>query len=189
MKRRHYLGVSTAAMAGLVGCMGDPEYTITDVAAADTTGPLTFEVEPVETAVTVDSPGSLAVTVRNDGEEAVEISNTGVWPFGILGLIPSDGSQLRTLLLADSYAETDRVEVTANSTGTDNTRLVRSLAAGESVTEQYRVHGNRLSGGGTYSLDDYFQDALLSYRTDDTGSWSELSPEVSVTVAERSLLP
>ncbi len=188
MKRRHYLGAATATMAGLAGCMGDPEYTITSISSADRAGPLGFDVEIADSAITVDSPGSLDVRLRNDGETAVEIRNTGVWPFGILALIPPDENGMRTLLLTDQYAETDHVEVTANSAGTDNTRLVRSLAAGESVTERYRIHGKRLRGSATYSLGDYFEDTLLSYRTGDSGSWSELHPEVSVTVAERSLL-
>ena len=190
MKRRHYLGATTTAMlGGLAGCMGDPEYTITSVSSVDTAGPLTFDVEIADSAITVDSPGSLDVRLRNDGETAVEIRNTGVWPFGILALIPPDENGMRTLLLTDQYAETDHVEVTANSTGTDNTRLVRTLAAGESVTERYRIHGKRLRGNATYSLGDYFEDVLISYRTGDSGTWSELHPEVSVTIAERSLLP
>jgi len=189
MKRRHYLGAATATMAGLAGCMGDPEYTIASVSSADTAGPLGFDVEIADSDITVDSPGSLDVRLRNDSETAVEIRNTGVWPFRILALIPPDENGMRTLLLTDQYAETDHVEVTANSTGTDNTQLVRSLAAGKSVTERYRVHGKRLRGSATYSLGDYFGDTLLSYRTGDSGSWSELHPEVSVTVAERSLLP
>jgi hypothetical protein len=188
MNRRHYLGVATATIAGLAGCMGDSEYTITDIGTSGMAGPLDYDIEAVDTAVTVDSPGSLDVTVRNGSETAVEISNIGVWPFGILALVPAKEHTFKTLLLTDGYDETDHVEVTANSTRTDNTRLVRSLAASESVTRRYFVHGNRLSGSGTYTLGDYFDGPLLSYRTDDTGSWIERNPTVSVTIAERSLL-
>ena len=188
MNRRHYLAVATATMAGLAGCMGDPEYTITDIGASDMAGPLDFDIEAVDRAVTVDSPGSIDVTVRNGSETSVEISNIGVWPLGILALIPAKENTFKTLLLTDGYDETDHVDVTVNSTRTDNTPLVRSLAASESVTRRYFVQGNRLSGSGRYTLGDYFDHPLLSYRTDDTGSWIERNPTVSVTIAERSLL-
>ena len=189
MNRRQYLGVATATMAGLAGCMGDPEYTITDIGVSNMAGPLDYDIEAVDTAVTVDSPGSLDMTVRNSSQTAVEISNIGVWPFGILALMPAKENKFKTLLLTDGYDETDHVEVTTNSTRTDNTRLVRSLAASEAVTRRYFVQGNRLSGSGTYTLGDYFDGPLLSYRTDDTDSWSERNPTVSVTITERSLLP
>jgi len=186
VKRRHVLGATTATLAGVAGCLGDTEYSITSVSPAETAGPLTFEVSAVDTGITVDSPGSLDLTLRNDGEEAVELRTPGVWPFGMVALIPTDRSGSETLLLTDGYAETDRIEVSANSAHQDNTPIVRALAAGESVTERYVVDGMRLHGGGTYVLDGYFEDGLCSYRTGD--EWSELRPEVSVTIAERSLL-
>lgn len=189
MKRRHYVGATTATLAGLAGCLGDTEYSIASVSAADTVGPLVFEVEPVKTTITVDSPGSLNLTLRNDGPNAVDIRNTGVWPFGVAALYQTEGSESRTLLLTDQYTQTDRVEVTANSTTRDNTPLVRSLDAGESVTEQYIVHGNRLYGSGTYALGGFHEAILFSYRTDNSDGWSEFRPEVSVRFSERSLLP
>ena len=64
-------------------------------------------------------------------------------------------------------SETDSVEVTANSARRSETPVVRSLAAGESVTERYVVQGNRLSDSGTYRLDGYFEDILFSYSTGD----------------------
>ncbi|MFD1643646.1 hypothetical protein [Halohasta litorea] len=188
MKRRHYLGVTTATLGGLAGCLGDPEYSIESVSPTETAGALAFEVAAVDTAITVDSPGSLDLTLRNDGEEAVELRTPGVWPFGMVALVPTDGSEFRTLLLTDGYAETDRIEVTANSAHQDNTPIVRALAASESVTERYVVDGKRLQGDGTYVLDGYFEDGLCSYRTGDS-EWSEFRSRVSVTVSERALLP
>ena len=187
MKRRHYLGATTATLAGLAGCLGDPEYSIVSVSGPETAGPLVFEVAVVDAGITVDSPGSLALTLRNDSAEAVELRTPGVWPFGMVALISTDDSEWRTLLLTDSYAETDRIEVTANSAHQDNAPIVRTLAAGESVTERYVVDGTRFQGDGTYVLDGYFEDGLCSYRTGDS-EWSELRPEVSVTIAERTLL-
>jgi len=188
MNRRHYLGATTATLAGLAGCLGDPEYSIASVSGPETAGSPAFEVTVADAGITVDSPGSLALTLRNDGEEAVEIRTPGVWPFGMVALISTDDSEWRTLLLTDGYAETDRIEVTANSVNQNNTPIVRALAAGESVTERYVVDGKRLQGDGTYVLDGYFKDGLCSYRTGD-GEWSVLRPEVSVTVSKRALLP
>ena len=190
MKRRQYLGLATATVASLAGCLGDTEYTITDISVASATGPLALEVALVDAAATVDSSAPLDITLRNDGTEAVSVRNTGVWPLGVLALAPSgERGPVRVLLLSDQYAKTDRVEVTANSTRNDNEPIVRRLSAGESVTERYEIHGDRLYGSGTYTLRGYFDEVPLSYRTGDTEDWTEFYPEVSVAVAEMSPLP
>ncbi|MBV0903017.1 hypothetical protein [Haloarcula salina] len=190
MRRRRYLSVASAALVGLSGCLGDPEYTVIDVTVPETPGTLTLDVEPVDTSVTVDSPARLSFTLRNDGDSALSVRTTGVWPFGLLALaLPRERGPERILLLSDRYAESDHVQVSRNSVGNDNEPLVRQLTAGESVSRRYEIHGDRLYGAGTYTLRGYFEPVPLSYRSVESTDWTAFRPEVTVRVGERSLLP
>jgi hypothetical protein len=190
MKRRHFLGVATASMAGLAGCMGNTEYTVTDVSVADSAGPLALDLDLVDAAATVDSPARLDVTLRNDDDEDISIRNTGVWPLGLLALAQSgERGRGKILLRSDQYGETDRVEVAANGIRTDNAPIVRPLNAGQSVTNQYEIHGNRLYSPGTHTLRGYFEEVPLFYRVGNAEEWTEFYPEATITVEERSLLP
>ncbi|WP_424005269.1 hypothetical protein ACOZ4I_17955 (plasmid) [Haloarcula salina] len=190
MRRRRYLGVASAALVGLSGCLGDAEYTVSEVSAPETQGPLTLGVELVDSSVTVDSPARLSFTLRNDGGGALSVRTTGVWPFGLLALAPPDDrGPEKILLLSDQYAESDHVEVSRNSVGNDNEPLVRQLTPGESVSRQYEIHGDRLYGAGPYTLRGYFEPVVLSYQSPGDTDWTAFRPAVTVTVRERSLLP
>lgn len=190
MRRRRCLGLTAATLAGLAGCMGDTEYTVTDVSVGDAAGPLALDVALVDAAATVDSSARLDVTLRNESDAAVTVRNTGVWPLGLLALAPPGArEEIEVLLLSDQYAETDRVEVTANSTGSDNEPITRPIDAGESVTVQYEIQGDRLRGSGTYTLRGYFEAVPLSYRATGDEDWTAFHPKVTVTLATRSPLP
>lgn len=190
MRRRRVLGLATATMAGLAGCLGDTEFTVTDVAVGETSAPLALDVAVEDAGVTVDSPAVLAMSLRNDGSETLSVRATGVWPFGLLALDRRDETgRSSVLLLSDQYANAEHVEVTANSAHSDNEPLVRRLDAGESVSRQYEVHGERVVRPGDYSLQGYFEPVVLQYRPDERADWAAFEPDVTVTIAERSLLP
>lgn len=190
MRRRHYLGLATATVASLAGCMGSTEYTITNVTVGDTTGPLSLDLTIADAAATIDSSARLDVTLRNAGDKAVSVRNTGIWPLGLLGLAPSgERGPRRLLLMSDQYAKTDRVEVSATGARGDDESLVRSLDADKSITEQYDVQGDRLSGPGTYTLRGFFDETPLTYRTGNAEDWIEFYPKVTIDIEKRSLLP
>ena len=88
MKRRTLLGVTTASMVSLTGCLGTTEYTITGVQAEATT-PLGISVEIVEPNAVIEHPAQLSFTVTNKQDSPIKIRNTGIWPFGLLELVPS----------------------------------------------------------------------------------------------------
>ncbi|NLV11259.1 hypothetical protein ACAH01_05875 [Halomicrobium sp. HM KBTZ05] len=189
MNRRRYLGLATAAMSGLAGCLADTEYTVSAVAVDDIAAPLALDVTPVDRSVTVDSPGTLALTLRNTSEKPIEIRTTGVWPFGMLGLAPpGEHGPDAILLLSDQYEETDRVEATASSAHLDNTPITDTLDGGESVSAQYEIHGERVVDTGTHTLRGFFDAVPLSYRDPDADGWTQYHPDVTVDLSKQSLL-
>ncbi|WP_058994754.1 hypothetical protein [Haloarcula sp. CBA1127] len=190
MNRRQYLAVSTAALSGLAGCLGEPEYTISSVETGDDSHPLALDVTAVDRNIAIESPGRLDITLRNTGTQDVIIKNTGVWPLGVLGL-DSGGESVSAdiLLLADEYAEADTVEVRPNGASKDNAPLTGTLAAAESIQRQYELDGRRVSSAGAYTLQGYFDEVPLSYRTGENADWVAYHPSVTVTLTEQSALP
>ncbi|AAV46567.1 unknown [Haloarcula marismortui ATCC 43049] len=190
MNRRRYLTVSTAALSGLAGCLGDPEYTISSVETEDDSHPLGLDVTPVDREITIESPGQLNIALRNTGTQDVIIKNTGVWPLGVLGLaLAGESVSADILLLADEYTEADTVEVRPSGASKDGTPLTGTLAAAESIERQYELNGRRVSGAGTYTLQGYFDEVPLSYRTGEDADWVAYHPSVTVTLTEQSVLP
>ncbi|EMA32681.1 hypothetical protein [Haloarcula japonica] len=190
MNRRQYLAVSTAALSGLAGCLGDPEYTISSVETDDDSHPLALDVATVDRNVVIESPGRLNITLRNTGTQDVIIKNTGVWPLGVLGLVPADESETAgTLLVTDEYEQSNTVEVRPNGASKDNAPLTGTLAAGESIQRQYELIGRRIPRAGTYTLQGYFDEVPLSYRTGENADWVAYHPSVTVTLTEQSVLP
>ncbi|QHS16166.1 hypothetical protein GWK26_02805 [haloarchaeon 3A1-DGR] len=190
MNRRQYLLTSTAALAGLSGCLGETEYTVTDVSIAHTTAPLSLEVVASDAGITVDSPGVLDVRLHNTSETSIDVRSTGTWPFGLLALDPPTERDSGTvLLLSDHYADSEHVEVGENSVWTDNETISRSVDAGASVTERYEIHGDRIYRAGDHTLRGYFEPVFLSYRSGETEEWVPFRSEVVVTITKRSLLP
>ncbi|EMA17123.1 MULTISPECIES: hypothetical protein [Haloarcula] len=189
MNRRQYLAVSTAALSGLAGCLGDTEYTISSVETEDGSHPLALDVTPADRAIEIESPGRLDITLRNTGTQDLRIKNTGVWPLGVLGLVSAgDSGSLDVLLLTDEYAEVDTVEIRPNGANKDNAPLTGTLEAGESIERQYELIGRRVSGAGTYTLQGYFDEVPLSYRTGENTDWVAYHPTVTVTLTEQSVL-
>ncbi|WP_434531079.1 hypothetical protein ACODNH_05645 [Haloarcula sp. NS06] len=189
MNRRQYLAVSTAALSGLAGCLGDTEYTISSVETEDDSHPLALDVTAVDRNIAIESPGRLDITLRNTGTQGVIIKNTGTWPLGVLGLTPAGESRISDILLVtDEYAEADTVEIQPNGASKDNAPLTGTLAATESIERQYELDGRRVSAAGTYTLQGYFDAVPLSYRTDENADWVAYRPSVTVTLTEQSVL-
>jgi hypothetical protein len=189
MNRRQYLTVSTAALSGLAGCLGDTEYTISSVETEGDSHPLALDVTVADRNIAIESPGRLDITLRNTGTQDVSIKNTGVWPLGVLGLVPADESGSPAILLStDKYEKADTVEIQPTGASKDNTPLTGTLAAAESIERQYELDGQRVLAAGTYSLQGYFDAVPLSYRTGEGTDWVTYHPTVTVTLTEQSVL-
>ena len=190
MNRRQYLAVSTAALSGLAGCLGDAEYTISSVETGDDPHPLALDVAPIDRDIAIESPGQLNITLRNTGKQDLIIKNTGVWPLGMIGLGLADESvSADILVVTDAYAQSNAVEVRPNEASKDGDPLTGTLAAAESIQRQYELIGRRIPGAGTYTLQGYFDEVPLSYRTGENADWVAYHPSVTVTLTEQSVLP
>ncbi|EMA06655.1 hypothetical protein SAMN05443574_10579 [Haloarcula vallismortis] len=189
MNRRQYLTVSTAALSGLAGCLGDTEYTISSVETEGDSHPLALDVTVADRNIAIESPGQLDITLRNTGTQDVMIKNTGVWPLGVLGLVPADASEsVAILLLTDEYEKASTVEIQPNGASRSNDPHTGTLGADESIERQYELDGQRVSDAGTYTLQGYFDAVPLSYRTGEDADWVAYHPSVTVTLTEQSVL-
>ncbi|WP_049985212.1 hypothetical protein [Halobellus rufus] len=191
MKRRTLLGITSASMVSLTGCLGATEYTITDVQTEATT-PLDISVAIVEPDAVIEHPAQLAFTVTNKQEEPIEIRNTGIWPFGLLELVPSLDTQDAgpgTILWTDRYEESRYVDAeTRQNYGVESTPLVRTLDPDETVEETYDVHGDDVIQTGTMYVRGRFEPPILEYTTEHTEGWNSFSPEITVEIAGQSLI-
>jgi hypothetical protein len=178
-------------MVSLTGCLGATEYTITDV-KAETTTPLGISIEIVEPNAVIEHPAQMAFSVTNKQESPIDIRNTGIWPFGLLELVPSldtqDGGS-GTILWTDRYEESRYVDAESRqSYGVESTPLVRTLDAGETVTETYDVHGSDIIETGTMYVRGRFEPPILGYTTEENEGWDSFSPEITVKLGEQSLI-
>ena len=190
MNRRQYLAVSTTALSGLAGCLGDTEYTISGVETEDDSHPLGLDVTPIDREIAIENPGRLNITLRNTGTQDVMIQNTGVWPLGMVGLtIADESASADILLLTDAYEQSNAVEVRPNGASKDGDPLTGTLAAAESIERQYELIGRRIPDAGTYTLQGYYDAVPLSYRTGENADWVAYHPSVTVTLTEQPVLP
>lgn len=196
MRRRAYLAGAAGVLAGLAGCIGgETEYRVTDVSGASSTDhPLSLDVAVESPSITVDGPAGLSFTLRNGGDDAVAVRNTGVWPLGVLAVeTETEHGPADSRLLSDRYDETDRVDVKPNGMSRSGEPLVRPVAAGESLTERYVLHGDGLLRDGTYRVRGRFEEYILQYGAPGTdpesGGWTDFAPEVTVTLEAQSVLP
>jgi len=189
MNRRRYLAVSTAVLSGLAGCLGDTEYTISSVETEADSHPLALDVTVIDRGIAIESPGRLDITLRNTGTQDVTIKNTGVWPLGMLGLtLAGESVSADILLLTDAYEQSNAVEVRPNGARKDSDPITGTLATAESIQRQYELIGRRVATAGTYTLQGYFDDVPLSYRTGEDTDWVAYHPTVTVTLTEQSVL-
>ncbi|MFC6875444.1 hypothetical protein [Halobellus marinus] len=191
MKRRTLLGVTTASMVSLTGCLGTTEYTITDV-QTETTTPLGISVQIVEPNAVIEHPAQLAFTVTNKQDSPIEIRNTGIWPFGLLELVPSLDTQDAgpgTILWTNRYEESRYVDAeTRQNYGVESTPLVRTLGPDETVEETYDIHGADIIQTGTMFVQGRFEPPILEYTTEHNEDWDSLLPEITVELSKKSLI-
>lgn len=190
MRRRTLLGAAGASMVGLAGCLGETEYTVTDVRVDEASGPVGLAVDVAEPDAVVEHPASLEFTVSNPLDSPVRVRNTGIWPLGLLELVPSlDAEEAGgTILWTSRYEESQYVDAESRrSYGTESTPLVRTLDPGETAGETYEVHGDDLYETGTRYVRGKFEPPLLEYATEGEG-WESFLPEVRVTVEEKGPL-
>jgi len=171
IRRRTYLAGAAGALAGLAGCIGgETEYRVTGASGASPADhPLSLDVAVERPSITVDSPATLSFTLRNEGDDAVAVLNTGVWPLGVLAVeTETEHGPVDARLLSDRYGETDRVDVKPSGMSVSQEPLVRPIAAGDSVTEPYVLHGDGLSRTGSYRVRGKFEERILRYAAPGT---------------------
>jgi len=193
MRRRPFLGVAGTSLIGGAGCLGRPEYTVTDVSVDAGSVPFAFSVERTEPHAVVEHPATLTFSLSNEGERPLRIRNTGIWPFGLLELVASIDAEEAggTILWTDQYAESEEVDATSRRDyGATSTPLVRALDPGERVSETYELHGDSLGGTdtGVQFVRGEFDPPILEYAGDPRDDWEPFLPRVRVSIEEKGLL-
>lgn len=193
MRRRSVLGLTSASLLGLAGCLGATEYTVTGVSVGDVSAPFDFSVDIVDPNAVIEHPARIRVSLSNGGERPIQIRNTGIWPFGLLELVDSLGAEeaAGTILWTERYTESDEVDATSPSDyGASSTPLVRPLEPGERVSETYELHGDSLgvNDTGRQVIRGEFEPPILEYATSREGNWEAFLPEISVVLQEKSVI-
>lgn len=184
MRRRQYLAVVAASMAGLSGCLGESEYEITDVSVSTGSTPLSLELTVVDGEILINDPGALEITLQNQ-TSPLEIRSTGIWPTGVLRL-SKPSVQWKVLLRSEQYSQSDRIEMDETGISVSQDPLIRNVDPNESVTRQYTLHVGDLSESGQYVMSGYFDETILSYREPGKERWSTFLPDIGVTISEKS---
>jgi hypothetical protein len=193
MRRRSLLGVAGASLAGAAGCLGATEYTVTDVSVGDVSAPLALRVELTEPNAVVEHPATLTFSLSNERERPIRVRNTGIWPFGLLELVPSIDAEEAggTILWTERYAESDEVDATNHRDyGATSKPLVRSLDPGERVSDPYELHGDSLGvrDTGVQFVRGEFDPPIFEYAAGEGSDWEPFLPEVRVVIEEKRLL-
>jgi hypothetical protein len=191
MRRRTLLGVAGASIASLAGCLGATEYTVTDVRVSQSSAPVGLDVSITEPNAVIEHPARLDFTVTNQQNVPVRVRNTGIWPLGLLELVPSlDVKEAGgTLLWTSRYEESQYVDATSRSNyGTEDTPLVHTLEPGGTASETYELHGDDIRGEGTRYVRGEFEPPILDYSTQESEAWQSFLPEVTVTLEKTDLL-
>ncbi|MDS0222426.1 hypothetical protein NDI54_13850 [Haloarcula sp. S1AR25-5A] len=189
MRRRALLTTAGASMASLAGCLGDTEYTITDVAVT-ATAPFEFDVTVMEPDAVIEHPARLEFELRNRGERPLRVRNTGVWPFGLLKLVRSPDAEGPggTLLYTAQYETSQYVDIESRSDyGVESTPLVQALDSGQTVSETYELHGDGIRGAGTAYVRGEHESPIFEYRRDESEEWQPFSPDIEVTITTKQL--
>lgn len=191
MRRRSLLGVASASMVGLAGCLGATEYTVTNVQVDTSPAPVGLDIEVIEPNAVIEHPAQLEFTVTNRTDAPIRIRNTGIWPFGMLTLVPSldEPAIPRTLLWTSRYEESQYIDVESRrSYSTASTPLVRTLDPAATASETYELHGDERPGTGTKYVRGRFEPPILKYGMKDSEEWEAFLPEITVTIEKKGLL-
>lgn len=163
MKRRALLGTIGASMAGLAGCLGASEYTLSEPDVEQTDAPLRIDASLSGKDVTIDGPATLTLTLENTGEDPLQIRAMNLWPFGLPALRGTDDQEYsgQILLLSERYDEVDSVNVSVSggyrSVNTRSDPVSQVLEPNDSVSQEYTIRGDAIMMDGTYELRRYGQ--------------------------------
>jgi len=178
-------------MASLAGCLGATEYTVTDVQVGQTSAPVGLDVSITQSNAVIEHPARLEFTVTNQQNGPVRVRNTGIWPFGLLELVPSLETEKAggTLLWTSRYEESQYVDATSRSNyGTEDTPLVHILEPGGTASETYEIHGDDIRGAGTRYVRGAFEMPILEYLTEESEVWQSFLPELTITIEQTNLV-
>jgi hypothetical protein len=181
-------------MAGLAGCLGEAEYTVTDVRVGSASGPFGVDVSLVEPDAVIEHPARLDVAVTNQQSDPLRVRNTGIWPFGLLELVRSpdtDNPWPGTLLWTRRYEESQYIEAVAEDRSLDRVRstpLVRTLEPRATASETYELHGDDIDEAGTRYVRGRPDPPLLEYAGDGSDEWTSFLPEIEVELEGTDLL-
>jgi len=186
MRRRALLAAAGTSLASLSGCLGAPEYTITDVTVTST-APFEFDVTVVDPDAIVEHPAELEFEVRNESDRPLRVRNTGVWPFGLLQLVYSrEESAAGTILWTERYETSQYVDAENRSSyGVESTSLVRALDAGDAVSETYELHGDGVHEAGTAYVIGEFESPVFEYQRDGDDDWTAFTPTIEVAITTK----
>jgi hypothetical protein len=191
MRRRAVLAAAGASMTSLAGCLGASEYTITDVEVTSS-APFEFDVTITDPDAVIEHSARLEFELINRGDRPLRVRNTGVWPFGLLKLVPSLDTEVPgpgTLLWTEQYEASEHVDIESRRNyGTDSTSLVQALESGGRVRETYELHGDGISEAGTAYVRGEFEPPIFEYTRNSNDEWRSFSPEIAVTIATKRLL-
>ncbi|RQG96549.1 hypothetical protein [Natrarchaeobius chitinivorans] len=172
LRRRTLLGTVAASTATLAGCMADTEYTVVDASSDPVDdAPISFDLEVVDPAIRVDSPGVIELTVENVDDGPIELVSMGIRPFGTLELRaePEDHpGETWINLWSDEYEESPHVDVRPNGMRVDGEELVMTLFPDELISVPYEIPGEEVVRDATYELSGRLgDDHVLRYRRPD----------------------
>ncbi len=193
-KRRAFLAAAGASMASLAGCLGDPQYRVTDASVESSPGPLSLSVAIRDPNAVVQGPARFAFTLKNPTANPIEVLNHGVWPFGLLGLSSSanDNSEetVHTFLYSPTYAKSSHVHVNSDRSGMNENMddLIHALGGGEAKTVEYLLHGDDIPRKGTYYVVGGFNRPFLKYATKGN-DWKTFTPKVPIAIRVKKRLP
>jgi hypothetical protein len=191
MNRRTLLGVAGASLAGLSGCLGEPEYSVTDATVDAPSAPVSVEVDVLDPNAVVEHPARLEFTVRNDSSRPVRLRNTGIWPFGILKAVESleSNSSSGTVLWTDRYRESEYVDATSRRNyGTESTPIVRTLSPDASQARVYELHGDDVRRATSVFVRGWPDPPLFEYGPSSEDSWTAYTPDITVALESRGIL-
>lgn len=175
------LGAVVGSTTLLAGCLGDTEFSITDVRGPnDASEPLSFGLDVLDPDVLVDSPGAFELAVTSDSDEPIELVSQGVRPFGVLELHgTAEYSRSRIRLYSEAYEDSDHLEFRSDGMSIDGEELVWELEPGETASLTFQIWGEWVpNSGGTYALTGRRGDEpVVRYRKSNDGAGAAIAGE------------
>ncbi len=207
MRRRAFLGAVGASMAGLAGCMGQPEYNLSNFSAKGASGPFEFDASLDGGGITVDSSGTLTLTLTNTQSDPITIKSRTFWPFGVprLSLAEEErqhdfqntnttrdngfDSLYDVLPVRDKYEQSEAINVSAiNEPRSIELELAeKAIQPDKTITREYEIGGRGISFDGTYEL--YGFDGKPLFEYDAGNGFEPFEPSVTLKIERKQLIP